>query len=145
MDKLDTNEIKSLSTLSNDSDSANEIELEMMMQKPSYTEEDNADRETANEIELEVKMKNSSDTEEDNVDNEREPDRISNCDETQILTIENKEVSLEEGKLPTFKVTEDETLTAEGNRFQIIQQSLTLLEKPFLLSQKLYLLCKIYI
>ena len=117
MDKLDTNEIKSLSTLSNDSDSANEIELEMMMQKPSYTEEDNADRETANEIELEVKMKNSSDTEEDNVDNEREPDRISNCDETQILTIENKEVSLEEGKSPTFKDTEDESSTPESKCF----------------------------
>ena len=123
MDKLDTNEIKSLSTLSNDSDTANEIELKMMMQKPSSTEEDNADIETANEIELEVKMKNSSDTEEDNVDNEREPDRICNCDETQILTIENKEVSLEEGKLPTFKDTEDDSSNPEGNRFQIIKQS----------------------
>ena len=123
MDRLDTNEIKSLSTLSNASNSANETELEMMMQKPSDTEKDNADRETANEIELEVKMQNSSGKEEDNEDNEREPDSMSNCDATQILTIENKEVSLEEGKLPTFKDTEDDSSTPEGKCFQIIRQS----------------------
>ena len=123
MDRLDTNEIKSLLTLSNDSNSANEIELEMMMQKPSDTEEHNADRETANEIEVEVKMQNSSDTEEGNVDNEREPDIMSNCDATQILTIENEEVSLEEEKSPIFKDTGDDSSTPEGKCFQIIRQS----------------------
>ena len=127
MDKLDTNEIKSLSTLSNDSNLANEIELKILMQKPSSTEEDNADIETANEIELEVKMKNSSDTEEDNVDNEREPDRISNCDATQVFTIENEEVLLEERKSPTFIDTEDDSSTPNGKCFQIIRQIHTLL------------------
>ena len=123
MDRLDRNEIKSLSTLSNDSDSANEIELEMMMQKQSDTEKDNADRETANEIELEVKMQNSSGKEEDNEDNETEPDTMSNFDATEILTTENKEVSLEVGKLPTYKDTEDDSSTPEGKCFQIIRQS----------------------
>ena len=66
-------------------------------------------------------MQISSDIEDGNVDHETETDRISNCDETQILTLENKEVSFEEGKLPTFKVTEDDSSTPEGNLFQIIQ------------------------
>ena len=68
MERLDTNEVKTLSTLTNDSKFANEIELETMMQKPSNTEENNKVNETADEIEYERKLQESSDLEENNED-----------------------------------------------------------------------------
>ena len=129
-ERINTNEVKSLSTLTNDSKSANEIELEMMMQKPSVTEENNKDNESVNKKQLETKMHKSTDTQKDTEDNEREPDRISNSDATQILTIENKEVrrnleetwkevllSLEERKSPTFNDSEDNSSTPAGKCF----------------------------
>ena len=66
---------------------------------------------------LEMKMHKSFDTQKDTEDNEIEPDRISNCDATQILTIENKEVSLEERKSPTFNDSEDNSSTPAGKCF----------------------------
>ena len=120
MERIDTNEVKSLSTLGNDANSANEIALEMMMQKPSNTEEDDVDSETANEKQLEMKIQKSTDTQEDIDDNEIEPDRISNCDATQVFTIENEEVLLEERKSPTFIDTENDSSTPNGKCFQVI-------------------------
>ena len=117
MERIDTNEVKSLSTLTNDSKSANKIELEMTMQKPSDTKENDKDNESVNEKQLEMKMHQSTDTQKDTEDNEIEPDRISNCDATQLLTIKNKEVSLGERKSPTFNGSEDNSSTPTGKCF----------------------------
>ena len=122
MEKIDTNDVKTLSTLTNDSNPTNEKELEIMMQKPSDKKEDKKDNESANEKQLEMKMQKSTDTQKDTEDNERELDKISNCDATQIHTMKDKEVSLEETKSPTFIDTEDDSSAPTGKFFQITRQ-----------------------
>ena len=66
---------------------------------------------------MEMKMHKSFDTQKDTEDNEIEPDRISNSDATQVLTIENKEVSLEERKSHTFIDPEYDSSTPAGKCF----------------------------
>ena len=56
-----------------------------------------------------MRMHKSTDTQKDTEDNE--------SDATQILTIENKEVSLDERKSPTFNDSEDNSSTPAGKCF----------------------------
>ena len=145
MEKIDTNDVTTLSTLTNDSKPTNEIELEIMMQKPSDTEEDKKDNDSANEKQLEMKMQKSTDPQKDTEDNEivranytielkNRFEALQNKDSnttphsvTQILTIKNKEVSLEEAKSPAFNDSEDDSSTPTGTCFEIIRQVYTLL------------------